>query len=68
MYRQSHIADNLKKYRKLKGLTQSELAKKLYVTAQNVSKWETGKSVPDLENLCKISEVFGVSPDRLFKK
>ena len=67
MYRQSNVADNLKKYRKLKGLTQSELAKQLYVTAQNVSKWETGKSVPDLENLCKISEVFGVSPDRLLK-
>lgn len=65
MFQQKNLAGNLKKYRKLRGLTQGELAACLFVTAQNVSKWETGKSVPDLENLCKLAEVFGISPDRL---
>lgn len=65
MFQQKYLAHNIKKYRKLQGLTQGELAERLFVTAQNVSKWETGKSVPDLDNLCKLTEVFGVSPDRL---
>lgn len=65
MFQQKNLAGNLKKYRKLRGLTQGELAACLFVTAQNISKWETGKSVPDLENLCKLAEVFGISPDRL---
>lgn len=65
MFQQKYLAHNIKKYRKLLGLTQGELAERLFVTAQNVSKWETGRSVPDLENLCKLTEVFSVSPDRL---
>lgn len=65
MFQQKNLAYNIKKYRKLRGLTQQELAKQLFVTAQNVSKWETGKSVPDVDNLCKLAEVFSISPDRL---
>ncbi|MBQ7049421.1 MAG: XRE family transcriptional regulator, partial [Firmicutes bacterium] len=65
MYQQKNLAKNLKKYRKLRGLTQIELAERLFVTAQNVSKWEMGKSVPDLDNLCKLAAAFDVSPDRL---
>ena len=65
MFQPKNLAHNIKKYRKLRGLTQNELADRLYVTAQNVSKWETGKSVPDLDNLCKLTNIFAVSPDRL---
>lgn len=65
MFRQECLANNIKAFRKLRRLTQGELAQRLFVTAQNVSKWETGKSVPDLENLCKLAEVFSVTPDQL---
>ena len=65
MFQQKNLAYNIKAYRKLRGLTQGELAERLFVTAQNVSKWETGKSVPDVEHLCHLAEVFGVTPDRL---
>jgi len=51
--------------RKAKNLTQSELADKLNVTRQSVSKWELGDSFPDISLLTKISEIFGVSVDTL---
>ena len=44
MFQPKNLAHNIKKYRKLRGLTQNELADRLFVTAQNVSKWETGVS------------------------
>ena len=47
--------------RKEKGLTQKELAKKLSVTDKAVSKWETGRSAPDISLLVPLSEIFGVS-------
>lgn len=65
MFQHKYLAQNIRKYRLLHGLTQSQLAQKLFVTAQNVSKWETGRSVPDLENLCMLSQVLRISTDRL---
>lgn len=65
MYQQENLARNIRYYRKKRGLAQRELAEMLFVTAQNVSKWETGKSAPDLDNLCKLAEVLDVSTDRL---
>lgn len=59
------LGENIRKYRKLLRLTQSELAEKLYITAQNISKWELGQSMPDIANLCLLSEFLGVSIDRL---
>jgi putative transcriptional regulator len=52
------LKDNLKILRKNKGLSQEELAIKLNVVRQTISKWETGLSVPDAEMLISISEVF----------
>lgn len=52
------LKDNLKTLRKNKGLSQEELAVKLNVVRQTISKWEQGLSVPDAEMLIKISEVF----------
>lgn len=52
------LKDNLKTLRKNKGLSQEELAIKLNVVRQTISKWEQGLSVPDAEMLIKISEVF----------
>ena len=59
------INDNIKKYRRKKGLTQEEMAKKLHVVRQTVSKWETGKSVPDAEVLIRMAEVLDVSVNEL---
>ena len=51
------LKDNLKTLRKNKGLSQEELAIKLNVVRQTISKWEQGLSVPDAEMLISISEV-----------
>ncbi|MBR1598512.1 MAG: helix-turn-helix transcriptional regulator [Lachnospiraceae bacterium] len=51
--------------RKQKGLSQEELAGRLNVSRQTVSKWEVGESTPDLEKLAAISELFEVSLDEL---
>ena len=59
------FSDNFKKYRKLSGMTQEEVAKFLMVTPQAVSKWETGNGTPDISLLVPISELFGISTDEL---
>lgn len=51
------LNENIKAIRKSKGLSQQELATKLNVVRQTVSKWETGMSVPDSDMLISISEV-----------
>ena len=50
-------SENLKAMRKAKGYTQEELAIKLNVTRQTISKWEKGLSVPDVDFLFKIADV-----------
>jgi len=57
--------ENFKKYRKLAGMTQEEVANFLFVTPQAVSKWETGYGTPDISLLVPISEIFGISTDEL---
>lgn len=52
------LSENIKQLRKAKGLSQEELAVKLNVVRQTVSKWEQGLSVPDADMLISISEVF----------
>ena len=61
------FADKLIQLRKQKGWSQEELAEKLDVTRQSVSKWESTQSVPDLERILRISEIFDVSLDYLLK-
>ena len=51
------FSENLKAMRKSKGYTQEELAIKLNVTRQTISKWEKGLSVPDVDFLFKIADV-----------
>lgn len=57
--------DNLKALRKKKGITQEELAARLNVVRQTVSKWEKGLSVPDSELLIKLAESLEVPVSRL---
>lgn len=51
--------------RKQKGLSQEELANRLNVSRQTVSKWELGDSTPDMEKLIAISDLFDISLDEL---
>jgi len=59
------LNENIKKLRLAGGLSQEELAQKLNVVRQTVSKWENGRSVPDAEQLIRIAERFGVSVGEL---
>ena len=52
------LNENIKAIRKSKGLSQEELAIKLNVVRQTISKWEQGLSVPDADMLISISEIF----------
>ena len=59
------LKENIKKIRKSKGLSQQELAIKLNVVRQTISKWEQGLSVPDSEMLISISKVLETSVSNL---
>ena len=61
------FADKLTQLRKKAGWSQEELAEQMNVTRQSVSKWEGAQSVPDLEKMIRLSELFGVSTDYLLK-
>jgi len=60
-----YISENLKRLRHSRGLTQEQLAERLGVSFQSVSRWETGLSYPDLELLPEIAAFFEVSTDVL---
>lgn len=59
------FSEKLQELRKQKGLTQEELAQVLYVSRTAVSKWESGRGVPNIESLKAISKYFSVSIDEL---
>lgn len=61
------LADKLIDLRKKRGWSQEELAEQLGVSRQSVSKWESAQSVPDMERVLQLSELFGVSTDYLLK-
>lgn len=61
------FADKLIMLRKKAGWSQEELAEKMDVTRQSVSKWEGAQSIPDIEKIIRLSELFGVSTDYLLK-
>ena len=54
------LQENLKRFRKEKGFSQEQLAVRLHIVRQTVSKWEQGLSVPDAEMLVRVSEVLEV--------
>lgn len=61
------LAEKIAKLRKQQGWSQEELAARLEVSRQSVSKWESMTSMPDLDKILKMSELFGVTTDYLLK-
>ena len=61
------LSQKILELRKKQNLSQEELAEKLNVTRQSVSKWESGQSYPELEKIIELSELFRASTDYLLK-
>ncbi len=61
------LADKIMENRKKNGWSQEELADKLGVSRQSVSKWESAQSMPDMKKILQLSEIFNVSTDYLLK-
>ena len=59
------IAEKIIKLRKTNGWSQEDLAEKLYVSRQAISRWENGTALPDAENVLHISKLFQVTTDYL---
>lgn len=62
-----YISENLVYYRKKNNYSQEQLAEKLHVSRQAISRWECGTAVPDTENLIEMGNLYGVSLDELIK-
>lgn len=61
------VSEKILKLRKANNMTQEDLAEKLDVSRQSISKWESGQTIPELEKLVSMSEVFHVTTDYLLK-
>ena len=59
------IGELISTERKSKNLTQSKLAKKLFISEKTISKWENGNGVPDTESLTKLCQIFEISVNEL---
>ncbi len=62
------FSDNLKKFRLAKGLTQEQVAEKLNVNSQTVSRWECGTTLPDVLTLPELAKLYEVTVDDFYKK
>ena len=62
-----NLGERLFELRKAKNLTQDEVAEKLNVTRQTVSKWETNQSTPDFDKILPLCELYGISTEELLK-
>lgn len=63
-----NFADKLKELRKSNNMSQEQLAEKLYVSRQAITKWENGTGLPDIENIVSISNLFNESLDSLLSE
>ena len=62
-----HFGENVSYYRKQLGLTQDELAEKMFVSRQTISRWETDAVLPDVETVIRLCELFQCSMDILVR-
>lgn len=67
MVNKSTFGQFLRQKRNEKGMTQKELAEKLFLSESAISKWEKGTAVPDTDNIVQLSKLFGVTTDYLIK-
>ena len=63
-----NLSEKILKLRTARGMSQGDLAEKLEVSRQSVSKWETGQSVPDVDKLVRLADLFGVTTDYLLRE
>ena len=61
------LAEKIVLLRKMKGMSQEDLAEQLGVSRQSISKWEGAQTVPDLKRILSMAELFGVSTDTLLR-
>ena len=61
------LAEKILSLRTAQGMSQDDLAEKLEVSRQSVSKWETAQSTPDLDKIIRLADLFGVSVDELVR-
>ena len=59
------VGERIQHYRKQQGLSQEELGQKLLVSRQTISLWENDQTLPTIDNLIRLKEIFGVSLDEL---
>lgn len=62
------LGEKIRLYRRREGMTQTDLAEKIFVSFQAISSWECGSTLPDVENLCNLAKVFKISVDELLQK
>ena len=60
-----NFGEVLQTKRKAEGLTQEDLANKLFVSSKTISNWETNKTTPDIDNVIRISRLFDISLNNL---
>ena len=61
------VAEQIKRCRQKRGLTQQEVGRRLFVSRKTISGWETGHRYPDIDAIIKLSELFEVTTDELLK-
>lgn len=59
------LGDVIREHRKLKNLTQKELGERLFVSKQAISKWETGRTLPDIETIQKLTAILEIEPNEI---
>ena len=63
-----NISDRIQSLRKARGISQEELADKIGVSRQAVSKWEKGQSDPSTTNLIALAKIFDITPEEMLKE
>lgn len=61
------LSENIFRYRRSLGLSQEQLAERIGVSRQTISKWEGGQSAPDVDKLISLADCFGVTVDELIR-
>ena len=62
-----NLGEKIQTLRKQSKMSQEQLAEKVFVSRQAISKWELSESLPDVDNIVQLSSVFGVTTDYLLK-